>query len=70
MGQKCRDDVMNNGSESILEHWKGGRIYELIFKRIGPSLLAFRDYQRVPFRISAICIISVREGEGGRKRDV
>jgi hypothetical protein len=60
---------MKNGSESILKHWDGGRIYELIFKRIGLSQRAFRDCQRVPFRISAICIISVREGEGGTEKE-
>ena len=70
-GKKCRDDVTKNGSESILKRWDGRRIYELIFKRIGLSLRAFRDSQRVPFRISAICIISVREGEGwGREREL
>lgn len=62
---------MKNDCESMLIHWDGGRIYELIFKRIGLSLRAFQVCQRVPLRISAICIISVREGEerGERKRD-
>ena len=64
-GGEWRDDVIKNDSENILIRWDGGRIYELIFKRVGLSPRALQDCQRVTFRISAICIISVREGEGG-----
>lgn len=68
-GKKCHDDVTKNGSENILKHWDGGRIDELIFKMIGLSLRAFRDCQPVSFRTSAICIISVREGEGRGEKE-